>query len=149
MKHQSGFTLMELLIAIMIIGLLAAIAIPSYQRYINKTRATAAIVLTGPARLAVDEHAILNNGNLNDISNDSLHLPSTQLVGKSSNVKSIVIQGISNNTANIIATLQDHLGTLTWVGDYSSDTGGMSWSCTYPAQSPIANYAPKNCRVAA
>ena len=92
---NAGFTLMEVLIVIVIIGSLAAIAIPSYQKYLNKSRVTAAVVLTGPARLAVTEYAILNNGNLTDLTNTSLNLSSAQLVNQSKNVDSIIIAGTS------------------------------------------------------
>ncbi|MCV2360973.1 prepilin-type N-terminal cleavage/methylation domain-containing protein [Paucibacter sp. TC2R-5] len=41
-KGQSGFTLMELMVAVMVVGILAAVAIPSYTSYINKSRAKSA-----------------------------------------------------------------------------------------------------------
>ncbi|MDC8773101.1 type IV pilin protein [Roseateles albus] len=41
-KGQSGFTLMELMVAVIVVGILAAVAIPSYTSYINKSRAKSA-----------------------------------------------------------------------------------------------------------
>lgn len=52
---QLGFTLIELMIVIAIIGILAAIAIPQYQIYIGKTQATRVINELGQLRLTVEE----------------------------------------------------------------------------------------------
>lgn len=52
---QSGFTLIELVIVVAIIGILAAIAIPQYQIYMGKTQATRVINELGQLRLTVEE----------------------------------------------------------------------------------------------
>jgi type IV pilus assembly protein PilA len=53
-KIQQGFTLIELMIVVAIIGILAAIAIPNYQQYTRKAKFTEVIQATGPMKLAVD-----------------------------------------------------------------------------------------------
>lgn len=52
---QSGFTLIELMIVVAIVGVLAAIAIPQYQIYIAKTQATRIINELGQLRMTVEE----------------------------------------------------------------------------------------------
>jgi type IV pilus assembly protein PilA len=54
---QKGFTLIELMIVVAIIGILAAVALPAYQDYTIRARVSEGIVLAGSAKLAVSENA--------------------------------------------------------------------------------------------
>jgi len=72
MKHsvQKGFTLIELMIVVAIIGILAAIAIPAYSDYTIKAKVSEAASMSGPAKTAVDiyfsEKGTLDGADSND-----------------------------------------------------------------------------------
>ena len=58
MKKQQGFTLIELMIVVAIIGILAAIAIPAYQDYTIRAQVSEGLNLTGGAKAAVTEYSM-------------------------------------------------------------------------------------------
>lgn len=57
-RQQSGFTLIELMIVVAIVGILASIAVPAYQDYVTRSRVTEGLALAASAKTTVAENAV-------------------------------------------------------------------------------------------
>jgi len=71
MKVQKGFTLIELMIVVAIIGILAAIAIPQYQNYVARSQVSRVMAETGGMKTLVEDCLNSGKGTIGDATSDS------------------------------------------------------------------------------
>lgn len=132
-----GFTLIELMIVIAIIGILAAIAIPQYQDYTIRTRVSEAAVLADGSKWAVGE--FFNTNARWPSSNASAGVfSSTSIFGKY--VSGVTVTGSGVITATVTAA-SGTSGTL--VLTPTDNRGSISWACTGTIP---PKYLPSACR---
>ena len=137
-KHQQGFTLIELMIVVAIIGILAAIAIPAYQDYTIRAKVSEGLAMASAAKSAVSETA-----------QSSGTLPADNAAAGLAPAISLTSKYVSSVTvgANGIITVAMKSSTLGAAGNLvltpSISAAGVSWTCT---SSLPAKYVPQTCR---
>lgn len=154
---QKGFTLIELMIVIAIIGILAAIAIPQYQNYIARSQVTRAMSEAGSLKTVVETCMLEGKTTLGqDYGKCQLGATGSNILdGKVQDSAPDVPTGMGvpqvainkdKNTATVTATFGNSAATMlhkkkvTW----SRDSSG-SWTCATDVK---AKFAPTGCAIA-
>ncbi|MEZ7276877.1 pilin [Pseudoalteromonas sp. 68 DY56-GL68] len=147
-QKQQGFTLIELMIVVAIIGILAAVALPAYQDYTTRAKMSEVITFAGSAKTAVSECAITTGALTSCNTNAAVGLESTATDITSTYVESVTVGANGLVTAAIQGTGVTDLdaGSITFTPTQTD--GSVSWVCAV-SSAALNKYVPQNCRAAA
>ncbi len=145
-KLQHGFTLIELMIVVAIIGILAAIAIPAYQDYAIRAKVSEGLVIASMAKSAVAETKATTGAWAAD--NAAAGISTTirsKYVGNGAADSGVVVSGAPDITVTFRASLDPVVDTLTIVFVPTFlNSSVVDWTCT--GGTLQSKYRPANCR---
>ena len=133
-KAQQGFTLIELMIVIAIIGILAAVALPAYQDYTVRAKASELILAASSAKNSVSEYVIVNG-----------------------TIPQGTVLTVQDNTSKMVESVEYADGSILITGSFTglgatvevkmiptmTASGGVDWQCL-----PVAGtrFVPSSCQ---
>ena len=129
-KAQKGFTLIELMIVVAIIGILAAIAIPAYQDYVTRAKWADILSSVAAVKLAIAECANDNAGLLTtcDLTDDLADYGITALPSLNNTTSFTLADGVMTIAGEASIGVSGTACTMTMTPSIAAGTGKINWA---------------------
>jgi prepilin-type N-terminal cleavage/methylation domain-containing protein len=154
MKKVQGFTLIELMIVIAILGILLAIAIPAYQDYTVRTKVAECFNLQTPVKLQLSEYFI-SNGSFPQVADvatsratewcevSTYERTAGGAAGPSTGVATIQVNAVEGPAPGVGSPAGTIRGILT---GYACANNDVEWTCSYAGDTFNGRFLPATCR---